>query len=138
MNILSWLFSAGDVRDSVQSLFLLVARLLSGGFMLFQHGWGKFERILDGNWKFADPFGAGPEISLLLAVFAEVLCAGLIMIGVWSRAAAIPLIVTMLVAAFIIHADDPIGKQEFPLIYTSVYMLILAFGNGRFALQQPK
>ncbi len=105
---------------------------------MVEHGWGKFEKILDGNWKFADPLGVGAELSLLLAVFAEVVCALLIAVGLWSRAAAIPLIVTMLVAALIIHADDPVRKQEFPLVYTSVYMLILAFGNGRFALQQPK
>ena len=40
----------------------------------------------------------------------------------------------MLVAAFMIHGDDPWGKQEFPLLYTAIYFTIFLMGAGRFGI----
>ena len=57
----------------------LLIRLGAGGMML-THGIPKIGRLFgEGPVKFADPFGLGPEISLVLAIFAEVICAGLVM-----------------------------------------------------------
>ena len=39
------------------------------------HGIPKIGRLLgEGPVKFADPFGLGPETSLGMAIFAEVIC----------------------------------------------------------------
>ena len=114
---------------------LLIVRLLAGGMML-THGIPKIGRLLgEGPVKFADPFGFGPEISLGMAIFAEVICAILIMIGFKTRLATIPLMATMLVAAFYAHWNDPFGKKELPLLYFSVFLGILIWGAGKFALE---
>lgn len=55
-------------------LSLLLVRIASGGFM-FSHGWGKMMKLIEGNFEFGDPIGLGPEISLILTVFAEIICA---------------------------------------------------------------
>ncbi len=122
----------------LQDLGLLVVRLLAGGMML-THGIPKIGRLLgDGPVKFADPFGLGPEISLIMAIFAEVVCAVLIMVGFKTRLATIPLMITMLVAAFYAHWDDPFGKKELPLLYFAVFLGILIVGGGKFALDSAK
>ena len=114
---------------------LLIVRLLAGGMML-THGIPKIGRLLgEGPVKFADPFGFGSEISLGMAIFAEVICAILIMIGFKTRLATIPLMATMLVAAFYAHWNDPFGKKELPLLYFSVFLGILIWGAGKFALE---
>lgn len=64
---------------------------------------------------FADPFGLGPAPSLALAVFAEVFCSILIMLGIFTRLSVIPLIITMLVAWLMVHISDPFGDQELPV-----------------------
>jgi putative oxidoreductase len=121
----------------LNDLGLLVVRLLAGGMML-THGVPKIGRLLgDGPVKFADPFGLGPEVSLVMAIFAEVVCAGLVMIGFKTRWATIPLMITMLVAAFYAHWDDPFAKKEMPLLYFAVYLGILIAGGGKFSLS-PK
>ena len=115
-------------------LALLIIRLGSGGMML-THGLPKINRFFgEGPIKFADPFGLGPEFSLALAIFAEVICAGLIMLGYKARLAAIPLMATMLTAAFYAHWDDPFPKKELPLLYFLVFVGILAFGSGKFSI----
>jgi putative oxidoreductase len=116
---------------------LLLLRITFGGAMLYGHGWGKLMRALgDDPIKFADPFGLGPEFSLYLAVFAEVVCAALLIIGLFSRWATIPLIITMLVAIFYAHAGDPFGKIEKGLMYLVVYVSLLLTGPGWYSLDE--
>mgnify|MGYP006139851911 FL=1 len=120
----------------LNSLGLLVVRLLAGGMML-THGIPKIGRLMgEGPVKFADPFGLGPEISLSMAIFSEVLCAILIMIGFKTRLSTFPLMITMLVAAFYAHWDDPFGKKELPLLYFSVFLGILIVGAGKYSIDQ--
>lgn len=116
------------------SVGLLVLRLGAGGFMLFGHGWGKLADFGDKAVHFPDPLGIGSSTaSLALAVSAEVFCALAVMIGLATRVAAVPLIVTMLVAAFVIHADDPWAKKEFALLYAIPFLTLVLTGPGRFS-----
>ena len=124
--------------DSLKEVGLLLIRLLSGGMML-THGIPKIGRLLtDGPVKFADPFGLGPEISLVMVIFAEIGCAVLMMIGFKTRWALIPLMITMLVAAFYAHWADPFGKKELPLLFFTVFLSILISGPGKFSIDQFK
>jgi putative oxidoreductase len=124
--------------NSLKEVGLLLIRLLSGSMML-THGIPKIGRLLgDGPVKFADPFGLGPEISLVMVIFAEIGCAGLVMIGFKTRWATIPLMITMLVAAFYAHWADPFGKKELPLLFFTAFLSILISGPGKFSLDQFK
>jgi putative oxidoreductase len=120
----------------LQDLGLLLVRLLSGGMML-THGLPKIDRLIgEGPVKFADPFGLGPEISLVLVIFAEVACSIFVMIGFKTRWATIPLMTTMLVAAFYAHADDPFGDKELPLLFFTIFLSILISGPGRYSVNK--
>ena len=116
------------------SIAMLVLRLVAGAFML-THGWGKMESLFSGEpIQFGDPIGLGAETSLVLAVFAEVLCAILLIIGFATRLAVIPLVITMMVAALIVHADDPIGRQELPLLYAAMFVAVGIVGAGKYSV----
>ena len=120
----------------LQDLGLLLVRLLAGGMML-THGIPKISRFFgEGPVKFADPFGLGPEISLGLAIFAEVGCSFLVMIGFKTRWATIPLMITMLVAIFYAHAADPFSKKELPLLFFALFVSILISGGGRYSVDR--
>ena len=80
--------------------------------------------------------GMSPALSLTLAVFAEVICSLLLLFGLGTRLAVIPLIVTMLIAVFFIHGADPFAKQELGLHYLLVYLLLLFAGSGRYSLDK--
>ncbi len=123
-----------DQQSKLTDIGLLLLRLTFGGLMLVGHGWGKMMKIVNGEWGFADPLGLGMEASLVLAVFAEVICAVLIIIGLFTRFATIPLIITMLVAAFIVHANDGFSKIEFAVLYLVPYIVLLLTGPGRYSI----
>lgn len=116
------------------SFGLLLLRVGVGAMMALRHGWPKFQSYGERAASFADPFGIGGEISLGLVVFAELVCAGLLVIGLATRAAVIPLIVTMGVAVFLIHWEDPLAKKEMAIIYLAPYLALLFTGPGRFSV----
>lgn len=116
----------------------LLLRAAAGGGMLWQHGWNKLANFSEMSASFGDPIGIGPMFSLILVVVAEVLCALLVTLGLWTRISTVPPIITMGVAAFISNADDPFGKGEKALLYLSAYLVILLVGSGRFSLDRLK
>lgn len=123
-----------SVNQNYLNIMVLVLRI-SIAFFMIRHGLPKLEKLIaGGEIKFANPFGLGPAISLALVVFAEFFCSILIGIGLGTRLATIPLIITMLVAAFITHGGDPIGKKESALMYLLIYLVLLVVGSGKFSL----
>jgi putative oxidoreductase len=132
---MSWIFSI-KYSQNLLHIWLLVSRVLISVFML-THGWPKLMRFFsEESIKFADPIGVGVIPSLLLAVFSEVVCSVFIILGLGTRAASIPLIITMLVAAFIVHADDPFARKEMALLYLFGYIMLLILGSGKYSIDR--
>ena len=141
----------GKWRDVLNSVGLLVLRLGIGGYMA-SHGWGKVQMIRTGAtdmWH--DPIGVGKMPSLYMATFGEFVCAILVMIGLATRPAALAVVVTMSVAAFVVHRNDPwsmetaakaffAGKTQFPvskemaLLYLVPFLALVFTGPGRVSL----
>jgi putative oxidoreductase len=126
------IFNSGTAGPSI-SLWLLLLRVGVACLML-THGWPKFQNVVNGNFQFADPIGVGAKFSLILTVFAEVICSILIFIGLATRLATVPLIINMLVAAIIIHGKDVIAKKELALLYLLIYITLAFTGPGKFSL----
>jgi putative oxidoreductase len=121
---------AGNITD----IALLVARTGIAAFML-THGIPKLLMFLSGApVQFPPVMGMSPELSLGLAVFAEVFCSVLLLAGFATRLAVIPLIITMVTALVFIHAADPFAKQELVFQYLLVYLVLLFAGSGRFSI----
>ena len=131
-----WLWTAsGKAAGSAEKgIALLILRIVFGGLMLYGHGWGKLTGFAEKAPVFRDPIGIGSTPSMILAMWAEVFCALLLVVGLATRLAAIPLMITMLVAAFLVHLHDPFPKFELPLLYLAGYAALLLMGPGRYSL----
>ena len=124
-----------EEQGSWTSLGLLLVRLGAGGMMLAGHGWAKLASFGEMADRFPDPLGLGsPTASLALAIFSEFFCAAALVVGFATRFAAVPLAVTMLVAAFAIHADDPWAKKELALLYAVPFITLVFTGAGKFSV----
>lgn len=120
-------------HPNAQSVGLLILRLAAGCFMM-THGLQKLGMLNADPIKFADPIGIGEVPSLYLTVFAEVVCSFLLIIGLATRLAAIPLIITMIVAFFIVHAADDFGTKELSAFYLAVYIFLAIAGAGKYSV----
>lgn len=117
--------------------FAMAALRVGLGVLMLTHGWPKLEMLIDGGpIRFGDPIGIGKMPSLILVILAEFFCSVLLILGLLTRLATIPLIITMAVAVFIAHSGDPIGKKEMGLLYLLGYVAIFAYGSGRFSVDR--
>ena len=119
----------------MRDIGLLILRL-GISLSMIPHGWGKLLKLLDGNYSFTDPIGIGEPLTLILAVFAEFTCSILLIVGLKTRWAAIPLAITMSVAAFVVHFNDPWGSKELAVIYLIGFIAVALLGPGKFSLDK--
>ena len=132
-----WLAATGDDERSATCDFgLLVLRFFIGFMMLLGHGSDKLIRFAERAASFPDPLGLGSTTTLVLAVSAEFFCSLAIIFGFMTRLAVIPLMLTMLVAAFIVHGADPWAKQELAMLFLIPYLTLLLTGPGKFSLDR--
>lgn len=120
-----------NLSNSMGPFFL---RVTVGSLMLFGHGLSKLSNYSEHHNNFPDPIGLGNSASMLAAIFAEVFCAALVVLGIGTRLAALPVAFTMFVAAGIVHAQDPFAKQEFALLYGICFLTLFFIGGGMFSL----
>lgn len=120
------------MKTNVGLLILRVATSL----MMMTHGWQKIQNYDAISGAFPDPIGLGSPVALCLVIFAEFFCSILIILGIGTRLAAIPILITMLVAALVAHAADGFGKQELPLLYATVYVALILVGGGAIGIGQ--
>lgn len=113
---------------------LAVLRVGLGLGMLLGHGWPKLMTFSERAGKFADPLGLGSPLSLALIVFAEVFCAGLVVLGVFTRLASIPILFGMAVVVFVINHGDVFGKGELAAVYAIGFLVLLIGGGGNLSL----
>lgn len=133
MTVVSFLFPDCGGYGKPASAFLLVLRLFFGGLLMW-HGIAKIADFGSLAATFPDPLGMGSRISLVLAIFAEVICAAGVMAGAFYRLALIPIIFSMCVIVFVVHAGAGFQAVELPVIYLVMFALLFAAGPGRFAL----
>jgi putative oxidoreductase len=120
---------------STHHIGLLVQRIGFSALML-THGVPKLLKMIGGDFSFGDPLGIGSTTSLFLTVFAEVVCPLLIIIGFKTRLFSIPVIITMGVAAFIVHGADPLGRKELALLYMFAFLVIALVGPGKHSVDR--
>jgi putative oxidoreductase len=130
----NFLFNSGN-HKAMASFALLLLRA-SFGLMMIVHGWDKLIHFNSYSGTFPDPLHVGNEISLGLVVFAEFFCALMVALGFMTRFATVPLIIAMVVVAFVINIKKPFDERELSMLYLSAYLAILVFGAGSYSLDK--
>ena len=127
------------VKNTMTDLGLLILRLGAAFLLIGGHGWDKFANFNANLDKMVDPLGFGKQPSLILAIFAEVVCAGLVGIGLLTRVTAITVAIFFVVAAFVVHQEHPLfvaqgmPAKEFALLYLVMFLTLVFTGPGRYS-----
>lgn len=127
-------FSTKYSNQSVSiSLFLL--RIAVGGLMV-PHGYQKLINFAAKSSGFSDPFHIGGPASMSLTIFAEFFCSVLLVLGLMTRFACIPLIIAMSVALFHAHNGKVFGDGEHATLYLVGFFVILLMGPGKISVDK--
>ena len=118
-------YSAGAVNTA---LFILRVGL---GILIMKHGYDKLSHFNTMQDKFPNILNMGSTVSLVLVIFAEFFCAILLILGLFTRLACVPLIIDLCVALFVVHNGDFFGKGEIDALYVTGFIALLFAGPGR-------
>ncbi|MHC8367469.1 DoxX family protein [Pseudomonas sp. ZT5P21] len=118
----------------VQDIGLLFLRVSGGLFLLWVHGLPKLLNYSAQLQVIEDPFHLGANITLMLAIFAEVVCPLLIISGVLARLACLPILSVLLIALLVVHPQWSLDEGQFGWLLLILFTSILIAGPGRLAL----
>jgi len=121
-------------EPGASDLASLVLRMFTGLALALAHGMGKVppsERFVNGVGELGFPV---PLLFAWAAALAEFAGGLLLAAGLFTRPAALMILMTMLVAAFRRHAADPFADKEKALLFAAVAFFFLIAGGGRLAL----
>src|SRR5580658_7192304 len=109
--LLKWRDLALAIAKKLEWLALLVARL-TVGIEFVSTGWGKVHNLAKVTAFFGELGIPAPGFNATLASFTELICGSLLVVGLASRLAACPLVVTMIVAIITAKKDDLHGVTD--------------------------
>lgn len=102
--------------------------------LIIYHGYQKLSHFETMQHQFPGLLGMSSTMVLVLAIFAEFFCGILLLLGLFTRFACIPLIITMSVALVKAHNMDVFGKGEAATLFLIVFIAILLAGPGKASL----
>ena len=125
------------MQEKRLSLGLLWLRVIAGAGIAY-HGYGKvfggqMPMMIEGVGKMGFPM---PVVFAWAAALSEFLGGILWVLGLGTRFAALFVLITMSVAAFITHAKDPLQVKELALAYWAISGALLFTGAGSFSFDK--
>ena len=121
------------LSGSAFNLAMLVLRVGVATLMI-PHGYDKLMKFAEYKNKFVNFLGLGGATSLALVIFAEFFCAIFILMGLFTRFATIPLIISTAMATFKAHNGDIFGKGELTMLFLIAFITILIAGPGKISV----
>lgn len=128
-----------SILQKLDWLALLLGRLAIG-LLFMSTGWGKVNdlgQVINFFSSLHIPF---PAFNATLVGYSELVCGAALVVGLFTRLATIPLIVSMVVAIITARSDDVaglvdlVGLEEFTYLVLLAMLLIL--GPGRVAIDR--
>jgi len=119
-------------------LGLLVLRVCLGFSLFWCHGLSKITGFSHMAEHFADPLHIGMKATLLLAIFAESLCALLVIVGLGTRWAALIIAIDVGSAFAFVHKFHLTGQGSGELAYAYLVVMLVLFitGAGKYSVDR--
>ena len=134
-----FLYSAGLTFTNMARLFM---RLFTG-VMFMQFGIRQISYFNELAPSFYSVMGLGGETSLLIMILIEIICSTLIILGLFTRFALIPPIISMVVAEYIV-AQYVFGVDNLtfygwqamflPIMFLGIFIFMMLAGPGKISL----
>jgi putative oxidoreductase len=117
--------------DGAFNFALLVQRVATGLLLLIGHGLYKISNYSQMVGSFYDPLHIGHRLSLILAILSELFCSMFLILGLFTRFAAIIIVIELSVAVFIYHNGQPLKNFELGALFLTSVFTIMIIGPGR-------
>ncbi len=133
MKVINHFLFPRPIGEMGSSLLILFFRLFIGAFILV-HGITKCIHFSAMAEHFPSPIGIGSKASLILVIFAEVVCALGFLTGFLYRLSLIAMIFSFSVIVFVVSAHANFQQKELPLVYLLSLVLLFLSGPGKYSI----
>ncbi len=120
--------------DSLFNIANFLLRATLGIMMCLNHGIPKIAHFSQWEGSFFDFIHLGSRLSLILSIFAEVFASAFLFLGLFTRIAAIILLIDMGVAIFLFNSGQPLARFEDAVLFFVGYLFVLMVGPGKFSV----
>lgn len=123
-------FTSISYSTTAFNIAMLFLRISFGVILMVSHGFAKLRHFDELQSTFYTFLWFGPKASLILALFAEVFCSLLVILGLFTRYACIPLVITMLVVIYGADAGKDLLESELAIAYLTAFITLMLCGPG--------
>jgi len=127
---MKWLISSKPLNSDRDAL---IVRLILGGLFTW-HGYDALAHYDLYLSMSRSVIGLGAHLEFNLVVFSQFICGILIVLGLFTRLAVIPIFITMTVAFFVAHKNDAFFQKELPFVYWLLCIAVFMMGSGRYSI----
>ena len=130
--------SARNTGNSLQDLGLLALRLTVPTALFLKHGLEKLTGFHAMSQHFPNPLHIGVIPSLIFATVADGICMPLLVLGLFTRPAALWSLINLCIAWAFVHHFQFFGRGadhgELVFLYIGVMLTLALAGPGRYSL----
>ncbi|MEP6747821.1 MAG: DoxX family protein [Bacteroidota bacterium] len=117
-------------RNWAFNISTLALRVVAGA-LIIPYGYDKLIHFAEKKSSFMNFMGIGSTLSLSLVIFAEFFCSMFIVLGLFTRLAVIPLLISTGVVLFKADHGNIFGKNEAAAFFFTVFFSIFLLGPGK-------
>ncbi len=127
--------------NGVATLLLFLIRII-WGWQFTWIGWGKLADVSRTTELFSNLGFADPEMMVYLVGGIEMICGALVLVGLLTRLAALPLVIVMIGAYSTAHVEAAMAvftdfqgfTNEAPFLFLYASLVLLCFGPGKLSV----
>jgi putative oxidoreductase len=124
-----------NIQPLNTDLGILLLRLVFGGLFTW-HGYDALNHYKLYLSMSQSTIGLGAAFEFNLVVFSQFICGLMIVAGLLTRLAVIPIFISMAVAFFVAHKGQAFMMKELPFAYLLLSLPVFVLGSGRYSLHR--
>jgi putative oxidoreductase len=115
-------------------LSLLIFRVAASVELIVAHGLKKIGIGVEKAEVIPNPFHLPEGLNSAFAIGGNLFFPLLIIAGLLTRLAILPVLMITLAGYFFVHWHDPVLVRDTPYIYSIIYLLLLVLGPGKYSV----
>jgi putative oxidoreductase len=123
-----------DLQSPLANFGILFFRVAVGTELIVVHGLKKLGIGVPTPEVIPNPFGFPGAFNDFVAIAANVYLPVLVVLGLFTRLAAIPAMIVTATGYFIMHGNDSLIERDIPFMYSVAMLTIAMIGGGKYSL----
>ncbi|TRW25930.1 DoxX family protein [Flavobacterium zepuense] len=123
-----------DLKSGLYNFGILFFRVAIASELIYVHGLKKIGIGVAQPEVIPNPIGLPDALNNFVAIAANVYLPFLIIIGLFTRVAALPALAVTATGYFLMHFNDDPMVRDMPFMYATSLLLIVLLGGGRYSL----